>query len=123
MFFIVYSSLYRNFKVRSIAIRQPPESPFIKGARGLFVMDNLLHIKKSCCRRQLNLNYLHPVQVVAVQLPQPPELLPEVVSPLPFTDIPNTENIFWMRSPWHEGQNNFFRSEARLKYSSNLALH
>jgi|GEM_PF-5244607 len=53
--------MYRNFKVRSIAIRQPPEAPFIKGdlrksplekgARGLFVMDNLLHIKKSRCQR------------------------------------------------------------------------
>ena len=41
--------MFRNFKVRSIAGRQPPESPFIKGdlrnsplikgARGLFEMD------------------------------------------------------------------------------------
>jgi len=41
--------MYRNFKVESIAVRQPPESPFskgdfrnsplIKGARGLFMLD------------------------------------------------------------------------------------
>src|SRR3990167_2552814 len=61
--------MFRNFKVRSIAIRQPPESPFskgdlrnsplIKGVRGLFVMDNLLHIKKSRCQRQPNLYARH----------------------------------------------------------------
>jgi hypothetical protein len=65
----------------------------------------------------------HPVHEEAVQLPQPPEPLPEAASPPPFTDIPNTENIFWTFSLWQDGQNNFFRSEALRKYSSNFVLH
>lgn len=67
--------------------------------------------------------YPHPAQVEAVQLPQPPELSCEALSPFPPTDIPNTENTFWIWSLWHKGQNNFFRSAALLKYSSNFVLH
>jgi len=64
---------------------QPPTSPFVKGDKH---------------------DYLHPVHVVAVQLPQPPELPWELVSfPLPPTDIPNTENILWIWSLWQDGQN------------------
>ena len=68
--------------------------------------------------------YLHPVHVVAVQLPQPPELPWELVSfPLLPADIPNTENILWIWSLWQDGQNNFFRSLALRKYSSNFVVH
>jgi hypothetical protein len=64
------------------------------------------------------------VQVDAVQLPQPPELPWEPESfPLLPADIPNTENTLWIRSLWQDGQNNFFRSLALRKYSSNFVLH
>ena len=58
--------MFRNFKVRRIAIRQPPESPFskgdvknsplIKGARGLF-LTGICRVSKSRCQRQPNLMY------------------------------------------------------------------
>ena len=64
------------------------------------------------------------MHVVAVQLPQPLELPWEMESfPLLPADIPNTENILWIWSLWQDGQNNFFRSFALRKYSSNFVLH
>jgi len=65
----------------------------------------------------------HPVHEDAVQLPQPPEPPSEPAAPPPFADIPNTENIFLTFPLLQDGQNNFFRSDALRKYSSNFVSH